>query len=392
MGFDFFADMDQQAFCPVITPERRGRKLTVPALLELAQNEIRSGAGKGGGIGGLVLASGPENHPEALRWFWERGLLLGNSPHTLQQVRNPFRLAEAVRDTGVRFPETYPWEPGPRLPGGARRWLVKPLRGGGGRGIRPLPPAGRSRSGAVIAGEGTCVIQEFVPGLACSATFAADGKRAVVIGASLQLLAGRPERPFGYGGNIVPLIPPEALRPPFWRERLVEATRALTARFGLRGLNTVDFILNAEGIWILEVNPRWSGSVELFEQLRGKPLFPLHLSACSGEGLGDRDERGGGMGLAWGPDLAGCPGPACRGKAILYAPYDFKVSPEWPWEQLYRWGMRDIPQPGTPVKAGRPVCTVLAAGDSWAHCRRQLAAKLEWALRTLEGRRIQAVR
>lgn len=392
VAFDFFADLDQQALCKVTTPAQGGRRSMVTNLLELAREEILSGSPEAGGVRGVICASGPENHPEALRWFWERGLLVGNSPDTLERVRNPFLLEEALRGTDVCFPETHHWERSIGLLGRGKRWLIKPLRGGGGRGIRVLESGGEGLLGKKVVGEGKYVIQEFVPGLPCSATFAADGRRAQMIGASLQLIAGCPGKPFRYGGNIAPLSPPRGLTPPFWKEKLAEAAHALVSRFALKGLNTVDFILNGEGIWILEVNPRWSGSVELFEYLRGRPLFSEHLSACA---LGDSEGRGEQGGAPWSPcrpTSARNPRQAYWGKAILYAPHDFRVAREWRWEQVYLLGMRDIPRPGTLIKAGHPVCTVLAAGSSPANCWRRLSEKLKWALWTLEGKRVQAVR
>ena len=71
-------------------------------------------------------------------------------------------------------------------------WLRKPLRGGGGRGVRAW-------AGGRLAP--TEILQRRIDGLSCSAVAIGDGRRAAVLGLTEQL-----HRPPGFGwmGNVTP--------------------------------------------------------------------------------------------------------------------------------------------------------------------------------------------
>ena len=100
---------------------------------------------------GVVYGASFENHPALVARLAERHALLGNAPQTLRAVRDPQRLASALRDAGLPYPRTFAAAPDDR----SGRWLRKPLRGGGGRGVRAW------RGGALPAG---AVVQERIDG------------------------------------------------------------------------------------------------------------------------------------------------------------------------------------------------------------------------------------
>ena len=58
-------------------------------------------------------------------------------------------------------------------------------------------------------------------------------------------------------------------------ERIAEATP-------LVGLNSVDFLVDGNEFWILEINPRPGATLDIFEPPEGS-LFALHMAACEGE-------------------------------------------------------------------------------------------------------------
>ena len=53
--------------------------------------------------------------------------------------------------------------------------------------------------------------------------------------------------------------------------------------------------------------------------------------------------------------------PGAAGKAILYAREDVVVPDTRVWPTR---GVRDVPEPGEPVGAGQPICTLLASGPT----------------------------
>ncbi len=167
-------------------------------------------------------------------------------------------------------------------------------------------------------------------------------------------------RGFQYAGSLGPiLVSSEQLR------ALRRLGAVLARRFPLRGLFGVDAVLNARGVWTVEVNPRYSASLEILERSCG-PLIPHHIAACRDGQLSD--ERYAGR-------------SKLHAKAIVYARRKTTVS-----ESLLGWspdGQReqqppiaDIPEPGVTLLAGQPAATVFAEGERAPQVLRQLQCRV----------------
>jgi uncharacterized protein len=316
-AFDLFGDLDlRRGGARVVA--RPGGSLT--ALVDAAVQVP---------AGGVVYGASFENHPGLVGRLAERHALLGNGPQTLRAVRNPQRLAAALRDAGLRYPRTFVGAPDDR----SVPWLRKPLRGGGGTRVRAW------RGGAVPAG---AVVQERIDGVACSAAAVGDGVDAVVLGLTEQLVGRRAFGVRGYRwcGNVVPPHLPAGER-----DALLGQARAicscLAAAFALRGLFGVDFVWDGERAWTIEVNPRPTASLEAIDAVYGAGLFAAHLRACAGELPPVEGERAG-----------------AAGKAVLFATEDVVVGDSLGWLER---GVRDVPHPGERIAAGHPICTLVAA-------------------------------
>jgi predicted ATP-grasp superfamily ATP-dependent carboligase len=275
----------------------------------------------------VIYGASFENHPGLVARLAERHALLGNGPRTLRAVRDPQRLAAALRDAGLPYPRTFAAAPDDR----SGRWLRKPLRGGGGTRVRAW------RGGALPAG---AVVQERIDGVACSAAAVADGVDAVVLGLTEQLV-GRREfgvRGYRWCGNVVPPRLPVGER-----EALLGQARAicssLAAAFSLRGLFGVDFVWDGERAWTIEVNPRPTASLEAIEAASGVGIIDAHLRACGGELPAVQGMRAG-----------------AAGKAVLFATEDVVVGDTVGWLER---GVRDVPHPGERIAAGHPICTLV---------------------------------
>jgi predicted ATP-grasp superfamily ATP-dependent carboligase len=307
VAFDRFGDRDLRALCPVFT---------APTMAELVDAAVGVPAPS------VIYGAGLENRPDLVARLAAGRALLGCTPATLERVRDPAVLGPSLRRAGLAYPRTYGPDDAPR-PGG--RWLRKPVRGGGGRGVREW------RGGALPDG---VVVQERIAGVPCSVAAVADGSEAVVLGVTEQLI-GRPElgaRGFAWCGNVTVADPP--------RMRAAEAICAhLAADFGLVGLFGVDFVWDGERAWTVEVNPRPTGSLELFDL----PVVDAHLDAFAGR-------------LPV-PPRPGVP----TGKAIVYATEDARIGDTSDWRAR---GIRDVPHPGEHIAAGHPICTLLVTGPS----------------------------
>jgi predicted ATP-grasp superfamily ATP-dependent carboligase len=314
-AIDLFADRDLAALCPAVRIERYPAEF-VRALAAAPEAP-------------WIYGGGLENYPRLVARMAELRPLWGNGAPVLREVRDPWRLRSVLSEEGFAFPEL--WTPGSR-PG--RRWLLKPRRGSAGLGVRFA-----TESDFQPAAQGT-VLQEYIDGASCSATYVAARGRAVLLGATRQIV-GRdwglaPE--FQYVGSLGPLslVPRE-------RATLARLGDVLAARFGLAGLFGVDFIRTVESLWPVEVNPRYTASVEVLERVTGRHFVADHAAACADGTL---------------PKLSGAATAMCAGKAVVYARRACM------WQGCDVTEIADVPRDGQALAAGQPVVTVFASGSS----------------------------
>jgi predicted ATP-grasp superfamily ATP-dependent carboligase len=147
--------------------------------------------------------------------------------------------------------------------------------------------------------------------------------------------------------------------------------RALAGELDLVGLNAIDFIAVGAVPYLTEINPRWSGSMELLEHAGGPPMFDLHARACADGMLPAPD--------SW----SGPPARRAAGKAVVFARSDVIVGDTRPW--LSDPSVRDVPHPGERIAAGHPVCTVFASGDDDAACHEALVRRADRVYATLRA-------
>ena len=330
---DYFGDLDQAQRCETHSLRARGLGYSAAALLEVA---------RGLAYDAIVYCGGLENHPGVVAQLARDRVLLGNTPDTLRRVRDPRGLFGLLATRGFAVPDTR--GPGDPLPA-AGRWLLKPMRGGGGQGVRPW--GGQAPSGGQM-------IQELIDGMSGSASFVADGQRSVVLGWTEQRCA---PRGFRYAGNIMPLVGGAAAL-----AEVGAIADVLTREYGLRGLNGLDFVLRAGRPVVLEVNPRYSASMELLERAAAVSVWELHMAACRGT-LPDRLETP----------------PGVWGKQVVYASRTVATPDTTAWLDQ---DVRDVPHPGEIIRAGHPICTVFAVGSTRTACEdalRSAALRIEAA-------------
>ena len=306
----------------------------------------------------VAYTSDFENHPPAVAILARGRRLLGNPPRVLERVRNPILLARALAARGFTVPHTR--ASAPRNPVDGPRWLLKPRCSGGGHGTtawrrgRPVPRSG--------------YLQERIAGPSGSIIFAANGGDVTLLGLTRQLVGMHAfgSHGFRYCGSLLASRDTSLLpRQPELLGRATVLARAVTATFGLRGLNGIDFIARDGVPFPIEVNPRYSASMELVERGAGVSLFRVHAEACDGR-LGD----------------APAAGREVTGKAIVFARHDVVV------DDPGRWGvdLADIPHPGERIAAGRPICTVFGRGRDGEACTAALATAADRVYRATARR------
>jgi uncharacterized protein len=330
MTLDHFGDLDLQQLCPSVSVLRDlGATGGMAALVDAAE-EIAAPS--------VIYGAGLENQPALVARLGAGRRLLGCLPETLERVRDPVVLGASLRARGLAYPPTFGPADAPRRADQSRRWLRKPVRGGGGRGVREW------RGGALGS---EVMVQERISGLACSAAAVANGRSAVVLGVSEQLIGDRGLGARGYAwcGNVAP----PRLRQSH-TDALTVAAQTICAHlalaFGLRGLFGVDLVWDGERAWVVEVNPRPTGSLECVEAAHGVGVFAAHLEGCAG--------RLPSIGRAAAPSRA-------AGKAILFATEDVRLQHTRGWPAR---GIRDVPHPGEQIAAGHPICTLVSVQES----------------------------
>jgi predicted ATP-grasp superfamily ATP-dependent carboligase len=328
VALDRFGDLDLQQLCASVSVLRDlGGRGGMAALVDAAE-EIAAPS--------VIYGAGLENHPALVARLASGRTLLGCPPGALERVRDTATLAASLHAAGLAYPRTFPAADAPRLAERSGRWLRKPLRGGGGRGIRAW------RGGAL---DGDVVVQERIAGLACSAAAVADGRSAVLLGVAEQLVGERwlGARGYAWCGNVVPPRLGE-------EQRIALATQAraicaqLASAFELRGLFGVDVVWDGERAWVVEVNPRPTASLECIEAAHAVDVFAAHLDGCAGRL----------------PPVAAGTGRAA-GKAVLFANRDVRVGDTRSWPAR---GIRDVPHPQERIAAGHPVCTLVSEQGS----------------------------
>ena len=348
-ALDAFADLDQQPSVRALSMSRDFQRKATPWHMARAARDIDADA--------VAYGSPFENHPKAVAALARNRRLLGNAPDVLHRVRDPLFVADTLRRHGIPAAAVRMNGIDRNDAGGDHdRWMVKPLASGGGRGVRPWRPASRLPAG--------CYLQELIDGVPGSVTFVAANGRCSVLGVSRQLVG---DTNFGaagyrYSGSLMSLDPNDA-----WEgdahvacgaHVLAEAASRL---FGLVGVNGVDFVVRHRIPVAIEVNPRWSASMELVDRVSEMPVMAAHVEACrTGAVLDVRRPRGDGA----------------TGKAVVFAKSRVTAGDTRSW--LGSDGstdVRDVPWPGTSFEPGDPICTVLAAGRSVADCYAALTAR-----------------
>ncbi len=181
--------------------------------------------------------------------------LLCNEPKVAKNIVDKLEFYRTLENAGVPHPTVL------KKPEG--RVIAKPRFGGGGEGIRLTD---REEEG--------CILQEFIEGIPCSVSLIAS-KEVVPIACNFIFSGWREMNASGfrYSGNLTPLKIDEEKR------RELESLAVETAElFDLRGSIGVDFIL-ADKPYVLELNPRFQGSLDSVEWSLDVNLFSLHVKA-----------------------------------------------------------------------------------------------------------------
>ena len=336
-AIDLFADRDLRA----IAPASRVARESYPDGLEALASQAPDSP--------WMYTGALENHPDLVDRIALARPLWGNPGTVVRAVRDPFAVAEVLRDAGLPCPAVRAEAVG--LPDDGS-WLVKPLASGGGQGVNLY------RGGSHPVPDRPHYYQQKVDGLDLAAIFVAHRERVRLFGVTQQVIggAGAPG-PFAYRGSLGPW-PLSMLE----REAIEAMGVALASAFGLRGIFGVDLILRGGAAWPVEVNPRYTASVEVLEMALGVSILREHARAFDSS-----------IAVEAAPPTG--QGVETVGKLIVFAPRDCRFPRGLTKINRTSPRLADLPEPWTFFEAGEPVLTLIERGGSLDDCWRELGRR-----------------
>jgi len=266
-----------------------------------------------------------------------RGTRVLNNPRELiMKVSDKLWLAGWLESRG------YPHIP-TRSVGDAHNFpsVIKPRTGAGGAGcMRVWDQSGLDAAVQAASDEGDVLVQDWVEGIPASVSVIGNGREAKAVAVNEQLIGEgwTGAKGLRYSGNITPL---EAS--PGIKEEMAGLAEEVASDLGLIGSNGIDFILAEGGPVVVEVNPRFQGSLEAVELSHDINVFPAHLESFQG--------------LL--PDMPASHRTA--GRAIVYASRDTVIEEDLR-ERID--GLTDVPRIGARILRDEPMASILAAGPS----------------------------
>ena len=272
----------------------------------------------------ILCSSGavPENFPESKVIGNKKIMHIENKYNQYKLLKNKFNLPETFLvssfDEASEIAESME----------DKKFIVKPIIGAGGKDIR------RFEETTYNSNFSRLILQEVIEGKSISASVLSTKDEAKTILTSQQIIGngelGQPDE-FAYCGNIVPYS-----NDPNIKKTAEEAVRELS----LIGSNGVDIIERNGELYIIEVNPRFQGTLECTEEVLGINMFDAHFKACNGTLIDVPEPKGYAV------------------KMVVFAKWR-SIAGDLNFEGVY-----DIPEKNVIIEKDEPAATVVASGNT----------------------------
>ncbi|WP_010199456.1 carbamoyl-phosphate synthase (glutamine-hydrolyzing) large subunit [Bacillus sp. m3-13] len=123
------------------------------------------------------------------------------------------------------------------------------------------------------------LVDRYVPGLECELDVISDGEQ-IYIPAIFEHI----EKAGVHSGDSLAVLPSISLSTQM-KERLVEYTKKICNTAQIIGIANIQFVINRDNIYVLEVNPRASRTVPIVSKVTDVPMIELAIKAQLGEKL-----------------------------------------------------------------------------------------------------------
>ena len=215
--------------------------------------------------------------------------ILGNKD--VSQIENKFKFYEKIKDE-FTVPETFLIkdvdeaieisENKPEV-----KYIIKPVKGSGGYDINLL----NNDSTIQLNDSENYILQEYIDGINLSSSILArkDIKKTIMNSRLLTENDFKNNNSYIYIGNILPLTKESIISNigniDEINKQMIETSQNLAYKFNLIGSNGVDYILNENGLYVIEVNPRIQGTFECVEKSLQINMLDAHIKSCMNESV-----------------------------------------------------------------------------------------------------------
>jgi len=326
------------------TPGVRQRQpLDVPVHQALVENFLH--LTKSIEIDFVLIGSGFDDDSDTLKPIEEMGYLMGNTISRMKRARDLTRIDRIAKKLNLHRPKEFVTS-SDDVDNYVKKidypCVLRPLKSGGGSGIRLIrnPKNLQSHIEKQISKDEKFRIQEYIPGFDISSSILSSESDAHCLSIQGQLI-GMPTAGkncgFAYCGNYYPSFLHKRVT-----NQIAETSKEICRQLGLLGSNGLDFIVDAfDRVWLMEVNPRIQGTLEMLECAGIGSITQMHVQAINGE------------------LLEALPTPKPVVKMIVYSRKDGAV----PDLSMFP-NVVDRTPVGVVVHRGDPICTVIEVGTS----------------------------
>jgi len=298
---------------------------------------------------GILLSSGLDDEFNVLAKLNKICRIIGNSPEVIKKIRNREHFFSKLKKLKINHPKTKIIE---NIDDAIREAkdigfpnIIKPMSGFGGSGIRKInniKQLVKEFQALFSLGNQQILLQEFIEGTSLSVSFLASYPKSTIISINEQLLgleSTYQQEPFGYCGNITPYLTNDSTF-----KKYKKIVNKISKNFNLVGSNGVDITLSKDNVpYVIEVNPRFQGSIGCVENVYGINLVEMHIAACLQKKLPKKI----------------APPSRYSTRLILYTPKKI-IAPNL----VSKPYLTDIPFPGSIIEKGEPFCSIFTEGKT----------------------------
>ena len=223
-----------------------------------------------------------------------------------------------------------------------KQFILKPVKGSGGYNINLL-----NNDANIEFNEKEFILQEYIHGIGLSSSILASESEAKTI-MNTRLLTMNDfgiSDSFIYVGNILPLTDESVMGDvkniDDVNSEMKDTSQNLAEKFNLIGSNGVDYILNENGLYVIEINPRLQGTFECIEMSLGINMLDAHIRSCLGEIIEIPEAK------------------YYAYKKIIYSPARMK------YEKIDLDNIYDLPHIGSITEKSEPLLTIIDKDESF---------------------------